>query len=140
MDFGSVYSFEIRQFSQMTLTSSSSDQSPKPDSSSGTGNENVSIYKILHRSVWAQIRTQTLWDGSPDDLRDGFIHFSTKSQLDGTLRKHFAGQSDLVILELAASSLGPNLKWEVSRNGELFPHLYEPMPIKHVRSVSDAVT
>ncbi len=124
----------------MTPTSSSSDPSLNPDSSSGAEDQSISIYKILPRSIWAQVRNQTHWEGSPDDLRDGFIHFSTKSQLDGTLRKHFAGQSDLVILELDANSLGPSLKWEVSRNGELFPHLYEPMPIKHVRSVSDAGT
>ncbi|MFN9717455.1 MAG: DUF952 domain-containing protein [Planctomycetota bacterium] len=98
------------------------------------------IYKIVPQVVWEKICLQDDWEGSPDDLRDGFIHFSTKSQLDGTLRKHFQGQSDLIVLEVAAGSLGANLRWEVSRNGEHFPHLYGPMPIEHVRSVSSADT
>ncbi len=59
-----------------------------------------------------------------DDLRDGFIHFSTADQLPITLAKHFAGQKDLVLIAVQASSLGNALNWEKSRGGKLFPHLY----------------
>jgi uncharacterized protein (DUF952 family) len=95
------------------------------------------IYKVLPRSVWEQIRVQPAWSGSADDIRDGFIHFSNREQLVGTLQKHFAGQTDLVVLELDSESLGRNLKWEPSRNGALFPHLYAPMPIAAVVATRD---
>lgn len=99
--------------------------------------KSTTIYKVLPRSVWEQIRVQPSWNGSADDIRDGFIHFSNREQLLGTLHKHFAGQTDLVVLELDSESLGPNLKWEPSRNGALFPHLYAPMPIAVVVATKD---
>ena len=67
---------------------------------------------------------QGMYHGSADDLRDGFIHFSTASQVPGTLERHFAGQKNLVIAAFAVASLGQSLKFEPSRKGELFPHLY----------------
>ena len=87
------------------------------------------IYKICSNTVWEEIRLLTSWAGSPDDVRDGFIHFSTKEQLAGTLQKHYAGQTDLMLLSIPAETLGDALKWEPSRGGELFPHLYEPLTI-----------
>lgn len=124
----------LRQFPQMIPIPPPSDLG-FDDLSDSARPQNDSIYKIMPRVVWNDIRHLPSWAGSPDDLRDGFIHFSTRSQVDGTLRKHFSGQTDLVILEISANALGPNLRWEVSRNGDRFPHLYEPMPIGSVRSV-----
>ena len=95
------------------------------------------IYKVCSKAVWDEIRQLTLWNGSPHDVRDGFIHFSTASQLHGTVRKHYAGQTDLMLLAIDAETLGVALKWEPSRGGELFPHLYGPLPISTVASAQD---
>lgn len=67
------------------------------------------------------------------DLRDGFIHFSTAAQLAGTAAKHFAGASDLVLVAVDADALDTKLKWETSRGGDLFPHLYAPLPLSAVQ-------
>jgi uncharacterized protein (DUF952 family) len=90
------------------------------------------IYKIISRSDWDFARTLGQYHGSGDDRRDGFIHFSTASQMRVTAAKHFAGQDGLVLLALAADQLGEQLKWEPSRGGDLFPHLYGPMPVSAV--------
>ena len=95
------------------------------------------IYKVCSKVVWEEIRQLTSWNGSPHDLRDGFIHFSTASQLEGTVRKHNAGQTDLMLLAIDADTLGAALKWEPSRGGELFPHLYGPLPISTIESAQD---
>lgn len=95
------------------------------------------IYKICSKTVWEEIRQLTSWNGSPHDLRDGFIHFSTASQLEGTVRKHYAGQTDLLLLAIDSDSLGAALKWEPSRDGDLFPHLYGALPISTVASAQD---
>ncbi len=71
--------------------------------------------------------------GAPIDQRDGFVHFSTAAQLAETAAKHFAGQSDLILVAVDAEALGPLLKWELSRGGELFPHLYAALPMSAVR-------
>ena len=89
------------------------------------------IYKILPRLEWENIATA--WHGSADDQRDGFIHFSTAEQLPGTLARHYAGQTDLMLLALDAASLGPALKWELApKRGQEFPHLYAPLPRRAV--------
>ncbi len=95
------------------------------------------IYKVCSRSVWEEIRTLTSWNGSAHDRRDGFIHFSTASQLEGTVRKHYAGQTDLMLLAIDADSLGESLKWEPSRDGDLFPHLYGPLLISSIEAAQD---
>jgi len=95
------------------------------------------IYKVCSKVVWEEIRRLTFWNGSPDDLRDGFIHFSTALQLEGTVRKHYAGQTDLILLAIDADTLGDAVKWEPSRDGDLFPHLYGPLPISTVARVQD---
>lgn len=82
------------------------------------------VYKIVPRNLWIQARSAGVFAGSADDLRDGFIHFSTRAQLVGTLGRHFADAADLLLLELDAEGLGDALKWEASRGGDLFPHLY----------------
>ena len=82
------------------------------------------VYKVTPRAAWdAACRTGT-YEGSADDLRDGFIHLSTRDQLAGTLAKYFHGQDDLVLIQFATRALGEALQWEVSRGGQLFPHLY----------------
>ena len=82
------------------------------------------IYKILDRADWMAACDKAAYHGSADDARDGFIHFSTASQVPGTLERHFADAQNLVIAAFSAQSLGAGLRWEPSRKGELFPHLY----------------
>jgi uncharacterized protein (DUF952 family) len=87
------------------------------------------VYKIATASEWTKATKTGYFIGSPDDCRDGFIHLSSKSQLNGTLEKHFKGKDDLVLIAFEVSSLGRELKWEQSRGGELFPHLYAALPV-----------
>lgn len=82
------------------------------------------VYKILDRAEWMVACDTGSYAGSADDRRDGFIHFSTGSQVPGTLEKHFARRENLVIAAFSAVALGEKLRWEVSRKGEAFPHLY----------------
>ena len=96
------------------------------------------IYKILPRAAWTVAHEAGQFDGSPLDLGDGFIHFSTAAQAQETARRHFAGQADLVVLEVEADDLGEALRWEPSRGGDLFPHLYGPLAASLVRYVTEA--
>lgn len=82
------------------------------------------VYKILRASEWATAEAVGSFKGSAVDVEDGFIHFSTSAQVQETARRHFSGQSDLVLIAFDAARLGPRLWWEPSRGGELFPHLY----------------
>ena len=82
------------------------------------------IYKICPASAWREAERQGVYRGSADDARDGFIHFSTAAQVAETARKHFLGQTGLFLIEVDADALGDALRWERSRNDELFPHLY----------------
>jgi uncharacterized protein (DUF952 family) len=93
------------------------------------------IYKLLDRAAWLAASARGTFDGSPVDLTDGFIHFSTAGQVAETARRHFSGAADLVLLHVDPEALGAPLTWEPSRGGELFPHLYAPMPIGAVRRV-----
>lgn len=74
--------------------------------------------------AWEGAKKSRAWAGSPDDQRDGFIHFSTASQLPGTLAKHFRAREGLVLARFAVAGFGAALRWEPARNDELFPHLY----------------
>ena len=96
------------------------------------------IYKILPRAAWTAAHEAGRFEGSPLDLADGFIHFSTAAQAQETARRHFAGQADLVVLEVEGDDLGEALKWEPSRGGDLFPHLYGPLDAGLVRYVTQA--
>ncbi len=96
------------------------------------------IYKILPRGDWTAAQAAGRYLGSPVDAADGFIHFSTAAQAPETAAKHFAGQPDLVVLEVEADDLGEALRWEPSRGGQLFPHLYGPLDAEHVRAVTQA--
>lgn len=87
------------------------------------------VYKILRAGEWAQAQAAGVFDGSPVDRADGFIHFSTAAQAVETARKHFSGERDLTLAAVDAAALGAALKWEPSRGGDLFPHLYAPLPL-----------
>jgi uncharacterized protein (DUF952 family) len=90
------------------------------------------VYKILSEAMWENARNDGVFRGSDVDRRDGFIHFSTASQTFETAAKHFAGQRDLVLLYIDTVWLGENLKWEPSRGGALFPHLYGDLALAAV--------
>jgi uncharacterized protein (DUF952 family) len=90
------------------------------------------IYKILRAAEWQALARSGRLDGAPVDLADGFIHFSTADQAPETAAKHFAGEAGLMLVAVEAEPLGEALKWEVSRGGALFPHLYRPLAIADV--------
>ncbi len=96
------------------------------------------IYKILPRADWVAAHSAGHFEGSPVDLEDGFIHFSTAAQAQETARRHFRGQHDLVVLEVEADDLGEELRWEPSRRGDAFPHLYGVLNAVQVRYVTEA--
>ncbi len=95
------------------------------------------IYKVCSASAWREAERQGAFRGSADDRRDGFIHFSTASQVAGTVARHFAGQTGLFLIAINADMLGEALKWEPSRGGELFPHLYGDLDIGAVTKILD---
>jgi uncharacterized protein (DUF952 family) len=95
------------------------------------------IYKICPASAWRDAERDGVYRGSADDLRDGFIHFSTAEQVAETARKYFSGQSGLVLVTLDADALGEALRWEPSRGGALFPHLYGELDPAAARGVTD---
>lgn len=90
------------------------------------------IFKIFRRPEWDAFRAAGETAGAPVDLTDGFIHFSTSVQLAETAARHFASESDLVLVAFDADRLGPALKWEASRGGALFPHLYRALKLHEV--------
>jgi uncharacterized protein (DUF952 family) len=87
------------------------------------------IFKIAEAAEWRDAAEKGYYSGSLDDVRDGFIHLSSKSQLRGTLEKHFRGKTGLLLIAFEEARLGPELKWEISRGGQLFPHLYGRLPV-----------
>ncbi|HKY86202.1 MAG TPA: DUF952 domain-containing protein [Pseudorhodoplanes sp.] len=93
------------------------------------------IYKICPAALWRQAEADGVFHGSPVDLADGFIHFSTAEQAKETAAKHFAGQRDLALVAVDSETLGGVLQWEPSRGGALFPHLYAPLDVKDAVSV-----
>ncbi len=96
-------------------------------------------YKVLTSDQWAAFQEAGEFAGAPVDLADGYIHLSAADQLQGTLDKHFAGQEGLVIAEVDLAALAENIRWEVSRGGALFPHLYDmPLPMDAVLSTRPA--
>ncbi|MCO4746877.1 MAG: DUF952 domain-containing protein [Proteobacteria bacterium] len=93
----------------------------------------MQIYKLLHPNEYAALRTDAETLGAPVDLADGFIHFSTADQLQETARRHFSQATVLWVLGVDTGSLGDTLKWEPSRGGALFPHLYGKLLLSHIR-------
>ena len=91
------------------------------------------IYKICPAALWSEAETKGRFDGAPIDLADGYIHFSAGAQVAETAAKHFAGQNGLLLIAVDDQRLGPALRYEPSRNGALFPHLYAPLDPKAAR-------
>lgn len=90
------------------------------------------IFKIFRRAEWDAFRAAGETAGAPVDRTDGFIHFSTAAQVAETAARHFAAESDLVLVAVNSAQLGEALKWEPSRGGALFPHLYRPLRLAEV--------
>ncbi len=91
------------------------------------------IYKITTVALWREAEASGAFAGAPIDVRDGYIHFSTAGQARETARLHFRGQRDLILVAVEADALGDALRHEPSRGGQLFPHLYAPLPLSAVR-------
>ena len=90
------------------------------------------IYKICETALWREAERSGVFHGAPVDARDGFIHFSTAGQVRATAVRHFAGAGDLMLVAVDADALDGALKWETSRGGDLFPHLYGVLPLAAV--------
>ena len=95
------------------------------------------VYKICPRALWREAEEAGRFTGAPVDHADGFIHFSTAEQVAGTAARHFADVPDLLLVAVEADDLGSRLRFEPSRGGALFPHLYGELPVSAVRSVVD---
>jgi len=90
------------------------------------------VFKICSHASWREAEAAGRYGGAPVDVTDGYIHLSTATQVGETATKHFAGQSDLVLIAIDTDVLGSALKWEPSRGGDLFPHLYGDLPVAAV--------
>ncbi|MEX6506525.1 DUF952 domain-containing protein [Jiella sp. M17.18] len=95
------------------------------------------IYKIVPRDMWEAAQAKGVFDGAPVDKADGYIHFSTSAQVRETAEKHFSGQHGLVLVAVDPEKLGEALKYERSRGGALFPHLYADLPLSAVLWTED---
>ena len=95
------------------------------------------IYHLSRRADWDLAKTAGSYRGSYEDTADGFLHFSTAGQVVGSAAKHRSGESGLVLLEVDSVALGEALRWEPARGGELFPHLYGPLPASAVAAEFD---
>ena len=93
------------------------------------------IYKLCPRSLWRQAEAEGRFGGAPIDLADGYIHFSSREQVRETAARYFAGVWDLLLIAVDPEPLGDKLRWEPSRGGALFPHLYGSLPLSAVTSV-----
>ena len=91
-------------------------------------------FKILSRADWRLTLAEGAYDGSPVDHADGYIHLSAADQLEATAAKHYAGQTELMLVEVDLTTLGDALIWEPSRGGALFPHIYGPLPVAATRA------
>ncbi len=94
-------------------------------------------YKICTAEDWARAVAVGVYRGAPIDIADGYIHLSTATQVGETLRRHFAGQVALVLVAVDLGLLGHTVRWEPSRGGDLFPHLYQPLPLTAAKQVQD---
>lgn len=90
------------------------------------------IYKIFRGPEWADLKANSTTSGAPIDVIDGYVHFSTAAQAAETAAKHFAGEEGLVLLALESEALAPDLKWEPSRGGQMFPHLYRELRLSDI--------
>jgi uncharacterized protein (DUF952 family) len=94
------------------------------------------IYKICPRALWLEAERIGRFDGAPVDLADGYIHFSSAEQVRETAARHFAGEDDLLLIAVDPEPVGNALRYEPSRGGALFPHLYGSLPLSAVLRVS----
>ena len=92
----------------------------------------MKVYKVCSATHWQAAKASGIFTGVSIDIQDGYIHFSTADQLAKTLSLHFAGQTDLVLLSVETDKIGTDIKWEPSRGGALFPHLYADLPLEAV--------
>lgn len=90
------------------------------------------IYKVIDKDDWAAAKAVGEFAGAAIDIKDGYIHLSTADQVVETVKKHFGGQDNLLLLSVATAGMGDDLKWETSRNDQLFPHLYRPLVVADV--------
>lgn len=97
------------------------------------------VYKITTAGLWERSTGEGVVSKSPIDRADGYMHLSTGAQLPETLALHFAGQRNLVVLALKTETLGAALKWEPSRGGDLFPHLYADLPLTDIDTVYEEI-
>jgi uncharacterized protein (DUF952 family) len=95
----------------------------------------TTLYKICDAALWREAERRGTFFGAGVDVRDGYVHFSTDAQVRETAARHFAGVADLMLVAVEAQALGDALKWEPSRGGDLFPHLYGPLSLSAVRWV-----
>ena len=107
-----------------------------PDANRAGAGVATTVYKICSSGVWRDAEEAGLFRGAGVDARDGFIHFSTAAQLAETAARHFAGATDQVLVAVDVASLGAALKWEPSRGGDLFPHLYAALSLGAVKWVA----
>ncbi|WP_342656960.1 DUF952 domain-containing protein [Sphingomonas sp. NY01] len=96
----------------------------------------TTAYKVLTAEQMAALETDGVFTGAPVDRQDGYIHLSTAAQLTETVDKHFAGQSDLHVAAVDLEAMGDAVRWEESRGGQLFPHLYADLPLNAVVAYS----
>ncbi len=94
------------------------------------------IYKVVSEEVWQKAQEDGVFAGAEIDLADGYIHFSTAEQVVETVALHFAGREGLVLVAVSVDALGDDLKWEASRKQQLFPHLYNELPMSAVRKTN----
>jgi uncharacterized protein (DUF952 family) len=94
------------------------------------------LYHTASKADWGRAEAEGLYRGSPDDHRDGFIHFSTADQVAESARRHRAGQADLLLIVVPEEGTGP-WRWEPARSGDLFPHLYGSLPVKSAVAIHE---
>lgn len=95
----------------------------------------TTAFKVLTAQQWAAFERERVFRGAPVDVEDGYIHLSTAAQLDATIARYFADQSELMIAEVDLIRFGDAVRWEPARGGQLFPHLYTELPIEAVISL-----
>lgn len=93
------------------------------------------VYKLVTKDLWASAEKVGVFKGAPIDIADGFMHFSTSKQARETAQKYFAGREDVLLVEVSMSILSDHWQWDLSRGGDLFPHLYVDLPLDQVNWV-----
>jgi len=94
------------------------------------------IYKVFREQEWSDFERSLLFTGSADDIRDGYVHFSTRTQLDSTIQKYFSDVDTIIVALVDTDALKTDLKWEVSTKGQLYPHLYSPLPYSTLKKIN----